>query len=203
MKHKLLLELPEILETDTLVIRKYGRGDGEQYNDLFERNNNRELLKEHVDEATEITTTEEAEIRVREHAAEWDARKRFVMGVWLKKEELYIGQIWIEPKNWDVPSFELGYFLDDGYQGHGIAFAAAKRSLRFLFDELHAHKVMILTRDTNEKSWKLAERLGFVREGHLRECGVGSGKRWGQYHYGMLVGEYRTKQEGYQQLPKT
>ena len=203
MKHKLLLELPEILETDTLVIRKYGRGDGEQYNDLFERNNNRELLKEHVDEATEITTTEEAEIRVREHAAEWDARKRFVMGVWLKKEELYIGQIWIEPKNWEVPSFELGYFLDDGYQGHGIAFVAAKRSLRFLFDELHAHKVMILTRDTNEKSWKLAERLGFVREGHLRECGVGSGKRWGQYHYGMLVGEYRTKQEGYQQLPKT
>ncbi|MHA1587905.1 MAG: GNAT family N-acetyltransferase [Candidatus Thorarchaeota archaeon] len=196
MKHELLLEMSEILETDTLVIRKYGRGDGEQYNDLFERNNNRELLKEHVDEATEITTTEEAEIRVREHAAEWDARKRFVMGVWLKKEELYIGQIWIEPKKWDVPSFELGYFLDDGYQGHGIAFEAAKRSLRFLFDELHAHKVMILTRDTNEKSWKLAERLGFMREGHLRECGVGSGKRWGQYHYGILVGDYRTKQKG-------
>ncbi len=84
MKHKLLLELPEILKTDTLVIRKYRRGDGEQYIDLFERNNNRELLKEHVDEATEITTTEEAEIRVREHAAEWEARTRFVMGVWLK-----------------------------------------------------------------------------------------------------------------------
>jgi RimJ/RimL family protein N-acetyltransferase len=191
MKHKLLLELPEILETDTLVIRKYRRGDGEQYFDLFERNLNRDLLKEYVDEAADVTTKEEAEIKVREHAAEWEARTRFVMGVWLMKEELYIGQIWIEPKNWKVPSFELGYFLDSEHQGRGTAFEAATRSLKFLFDELHAHKVMILTRDTNEKSWKLAERLGFVREGHLRESGAESGRRWGLYHYGMLVDEYR------------
>jgi len=196
MKHKLLLELSEILETDTLVIRKYRRGDGEQYNALFERNNNRDLLKEYVDEATEITTTEEAEIKIREHAAEWEARTRFVMGLWLRTEELYIGQIWIEPKNWEVPLFELGYLLDYGYHGRGFAFEAAKLSLRFLFDELHAHKVIILTRNTNEKSWRLAERLGFVREGHPRECRIENGRRWGHYHYGMLVGEYRTKQKG-------
>lgn len=203
MKHKLLLELSETLETDALVIRKYKRGDGKQYNDLFERNNNRDLLKEYVDEATEITTTEEAEIKIREHAAEWEARTRFVMGIWLKTEELYIGRIWIEPKNWEVPLFELGYFVDCGYHRRGFAFEAAKRSLSFLFDKLHAHKVIILTRDTNEKSWKLAERLGFVREGHLRECRIESGRRWGHYHYGILVGEYKTKQKGYQQLPKT
>ena len=191
MKHKLLLEVPDFLETDRLVIRKYKKGDGMEYYDLFERNNNRDLLKEQVDEATDVTTIEEAEIKVREHAAEWEARTRFVMGIWLKEEKLYIGQIWIEPKKWEVPSFELGYFLDFDYQKRGIGFEAAKRALKFLFEDLQAHKVMILTRDTNEKSWKLAERLGFVREGHLRESSAKDGRRWGLYHYGILVSEFR------------
>ncbi|MHA1948928.1 MAG: GNAT family N-acetyltransferase [Candidatus Thorarchaeota archaeon] len=190
MKHKLLLEIPELLETDNMIIRKYKKGDGKQNYDLFERNNNRELLKEHVDEATDVTTLEDAEIKMREHAAEWEARTRFVMGIWLKDEEQYIGEIWIEPKKWEVPSFELGYFLDSVYQGKGIAYEAAKGALKFLFEDLNAHKVMILTRDTNEKSWKLAERLGFVREGHLRDCSAKDGKRWGLYHYGLLVSEY-------------
>jgi RimJ/RimL family protein N-acetyltransferase len=192
MKHKLLLEIPEVLETNNLIIRKYKKGDGKENYALFERNNNRELLKEFVDEATDNTSIEDSEIKIREHAAEWEARTRFVMGIWMKEEELYIGEIWIEPKKWEVPSFELGYYLDTGFQGRGLAFEASNRALKFLFEDLQAHKVIVLTRDTNEKSWKLAERLGFVREGHLRECGAKDGDRWGLYHYGMLVSEYET-----------
>lgn len=190
MKDKLLLEVPEILETDSLVIRKYMKGDGKYNLEMFERNNNRELLEEFVDEAADIISVDDAEIKIRRHVAEWEARTRFVMGVWLKEEELYIGEIWIEPKKWEVPSFELGYFIEPGYQGRGLAYEASSRALRFLFEDLKAHKVIIITRDTNERSWRLAERLGFEREGHLRECGAKDGKRWGLYHYGMLVSEY-------------
>jgi RimJ/RimL family protein N-acetyltransferase len=195
MKHKLLLEIPDHLETDKLVIRKYKRGDGGGSFALFERNNNRELLKEHVDEATDVATIEGAEIKVREHAAEWEARTRFVMGIWSKEDKLFIGEIWIEPKKWEVPSFELGYYLDSGFQGRGFAHEAAKRTLRFLFEDLQAHKVIILTCDTNEKSWKLAEHLGFLREGHLRECSAKDGKRWGLFHYGLLVSDYKKQVE--------
>ncbi len=203
MKHKLLWEFPYSLDTDRLVIRKYEKGDGQKYFALFERNNNREELKEHVDEAKSVKTAEQAEIRIREHEAEWIARKRLVLGVWLKETEECVGQIWIEPNKWDVPSFELGYFIDAGYQRKGLALEASIRALQFLFEDLKAHKAIIITQNTNEKSWKLAERLGFVREGHLRECRIESGRRWGHYHYGILVGEYETKQKGYQQLPKT
>jgi RimJ/RimL family protein N-acetyltransferase len=191
MEHKLLLEFPDLVETELLTIRKYKKGDGKEYFELFERNSNRELLREYVDEATDVTTIEGAEIKVREHAAEWEARTRFVMGIWSKEENLYIGELWIEPKKWEVPSFELGYYLDTGFQGRGLAHEAAKRALEFLFEDLQAHKVIILTRDTNEKSWKLAERLGFSREGHLRECSAKDGKRWGLFHYGLLVSDYK------------
>ena len=190
MKHKLLQEFPSVFETDRLVIRKYQIGDGKGMYDLFERNNNRELLKEHVDEATDVNSEDDAEIRIREHAAEWEARERLVMGVWSKENHLMIGEIWIEPKKWEVPSFELGYFLDTGYHNKGLATEAAKASIGFLFNNLKAHKVIIITRDTNERSWRVAERLGFVREGHLRECSAKDGNRWGLYHYGLLKSEY-------------
>ncbi|MGY5871528.1 MAG: GNAT family N-acetyltransferase [Candidatus Thorarchaeota archaeon] len=192
MKHKLLWEFPKSLETDRLIIRKYEQGDGEKYFALFERNNNREELKEHVDEANSVKTEEQAEIRIREHEAEWVARKRLVLGIWLKETGECIGQIWIEPDKWEVPSFEIGYFIDSGYQRRGYALEASNRSLKFLFDDLNAHKVIIITQDTNERSWKLAERLGFPKEAHFRDSRTKDGKRWGMLYYGMLKDEYRT-----------
>jgi len=191
VKHKLLWEFPDSLESERLIIRKYEKGDGEDYFSLFERNNNRDELKEHVDEAKSVTTLEQAEIRIREHEAEWISRRRLVLGVWLKETGECIGQIWIEPNKWEVPSFELGYFTDAGYHRRGYALEASIRSLKFLFDDLNAHKVIIITHDTNEKSWKLAERLGFQKEAHFRESHIEDGKRWGILYYGMLKDEYK------------
>lgn len=187
--HKLLLDIPTRLDTEKLIVRKYAEGDGRGLHLLLERNDNHEFLRENVEEVSSIKTEEEAEIKVRKHSAEWFARDRFVMGIWLKSDDKYVGEIWIEPKNWEVPSFEIGWFLDRGYQGKGIATEAVRRSLAFLFNDLHAHKVIAITRDSNTRSCKLAERLGFRKEGHLRECGTENGKRYGLLHYGMLKNE--------------
>jgi len=190
MLHKLLLDIPTRLDTERLVVRKYEEGDGRELYLLLERNSNRELLKENVEEVSSIKTEEEAEVKVRKHSAEWFARDRSVMGIWLKSEDKYVGEIWIEPKKWEVPSFEIGWFLDKGYQRRGIATEAVRRSLKFLFNDLNAHKVIVITRDTNPRSCMLAERLGFRREGHLRESGIDNGKRYGLFYYGMLRTEF-------------
>lgn len=187
---KLLLEIPSELETDRLILRRYRKGDGPQFLALFERNENRRVLEEAVDEASEITTEKEAEIRVREMRAQWIGRKRFVMGIWLKESQAYIGEIWIEPKKWEVPSFELGYFLDSAYWNKGFAKEACLRSMDFIFDDLKAHKIAIVTADNNERSYRLAEALGFMREGHHREVSCKDGKRWGLFYYGMLRPEF-------------
>ena len=186
----MLLEIPSRLETPRLIIRKYKKNDGEPFYKLLKRNDNRGFLVDHVTEARTIKTIEEAEIRIRELNAYWVARKRFVLGIWLKSSQLYIGQIWIEPKNWEVPSFELGWFLDQVYQGKGIAFEAATRATKFIFEDLKAHKIIVLTRDDNVRSYKLAERCGYIKEGHLRNHNVKNGKRFGLYCYALLKQEY-------------
>ncbi|MFX1262733.1 MAG: GNAT family N-acetyltransferase [Promethearchaeota archaeon] len=189
--HKLLLDIPTRLESETLILRKFEKGDGRGLLALLERNSNRGFLREEAAEVDNIETLDDAEIDVREHAAEWESRKRFVMGIWLKATDEYVGQIWIEPKKWEVSSFELGYYIDQGYARKGIATEAAELALRFLFEDLKAHKVIIITRDTNERSWKLAERLGFKKEGHHRESNIKDGKRWGLFYYGMLKSEFK------------
>ncbi|MHA2272856.1 MAG: GNAT family N-acetyltransferase [Candidatus Hodarchaeales archaeon] len=193
--HKMLFDLPTRLETSRLIIRKYEKHDGVALYRLLEKNDNREYLKDHVTEASTITTEEEAEIRVRELNADWVARNRFVMGIWLKKPDVYVGQIWIEPKKWEVPSFELGWFLEKSHQGQGIATEAAEAAIHFLFNHLKAHKIIVLTRDDNPESYKLAERCGFTKEGHFRDHGMKNGKRFGLFCYGMLKNEFKAKNE--------
>lgn len=184
---KLLPDIPLILETTRLIIRKYEKGDGTELFQLLERNNNREYLKEHIDEAINVKTEEDAEIRIQELSTDWIKGKRFVMGIWLKSSGDYIGQVWIEPNKWEVPSFELGWFLERSYQGQGIATEAAKAAIQFLFGHLKAHKIIVITRDDNYKSYKLAERLGFIKEGHFREHIIKkNGTRIGLLYYGML-----------------
>jgi len=191
---KRLLELPAQFETERLVIRKFEKGDGKGLLNLLNRNDNREFLKEAVDEATEVHSIEDAEIRVRSLAADFTTRNRFVMGIWFKETNTFIGNIWIEPKNWKVPSFEVGYYLDQEYTKQGLATEAVKKSIKYIFDELKSHKIILITRDSNERSYKLAERLNFVKEGHFRESNREDNKRFGLFFYGMLKSEYEEQE---------
>ena len=81
-------KLPESLETGRLLVRKYKSGDGTALLALLERNNNRQFLLPNVEEVTKIKDIDAAEVKVCQHAEEWEARKRFVMGIWRKKDSL-------------------------------------------------------------------------------------------------------------------
>ena len=188
---KSMLELPSKLETARLTIRKYEKGDGKDLFQLLETGNNREFLIEHIDEASIVKTEKDAEIRIQELSNDWINRTRFVMGIWMKSSGKYIGHIWIEPNKWEVPSFELGWFLERSHQGKGIATEASKAAIRLLFENFDAHKIIVITRDDNTHSSRLTERLGFNKEGHLREHIIKKdGSRVGLIYYGMLKKEW-------------
>lgn len=187
--HKMLLDIPSSIETERLIIKSYEEGDGKPYFSQLQANVDH--LKEHADDATTIQTEEQAEIRIREYIADWVARTRFVMAIWEKVSHSLLGQMWIEPKKWDVPSFEIGWFLDKAWEGKGIATEATKGCLTFLFENLNAHKVDVKVRETNTRSFQLAERCGFVKEGLLRDyIRVGDNLWIGLLCYGMLRSEY-------------
>ncbi|HUT81979.1 MAG TPA: GNAT family protein [Candidatus Bathyarchaeia archaeon] len=190
-KNKSTIQPSTKFETKRLLLRKYENNDGKALFDLLERNDNRNFLKEHVDEATDVKSLKDADDKVKQYSQFWESRVRFIIGIWLKETNNYIGNIWIEPKKWEVPSFELGYYLDQGYTRKGLALEATKRAVKFIFEELHAYKIIIITRDNNERSYRLAERLHFIKEGHLRETNIENNRRFGLIYYGLLKDEYK------------
>ena len=186
----ILSNIPESIETDKLIIRRYLEGDGAAIYALTERNDNRNHLKGIADDIANLKSIQEAELKARKHRGEWVNRDRFVAGIWLKKDGLYVGELWIEPVNWDVSSFEIGWFIDKGCEGRGMAYEAAVNALVYLFDILGAHKVIASMDDTNSRSYNLAERLGFKKEGHFIESEIRDHVRFGKYYFGLLKSEF-------------
>lgn len=64
---------------------------------------------------------------------------------------------------------ELGFALARQVWGRGIARCAVAAVLRFAFEELGVHRIEADTDPRNERSLRLLERLGFEREGLLRQ----------------------------------
>lgn len=63
----------------------------------------------------------------------------------------------------------LGYQIARRHEGCGLMHEALVATLDYAFRELKLHRVMANFRPENERSARLLDRLGFVREGYARE----------------------------------
>src|SRR6185295_15381218 len=69
---------------------------------------------------------------------------------------------------WNERRFEVGYWRCAGLEGIGVAAESVWAVTRLAFDALGARRVEARMDETNERSWRLAERLGYTCEGVLR-----------------------------------
>jgi RimJ/RimL family protein N-acetyltransferase len=188
------LVLPECLETEHLVLRPYRVTDARAYFDVCLRNKQHLVPHEAENPVLGVETLEDAERLVRQFAELWAERQTFFLGAWEKATGGFVAQIYVGPVNWELPEFEIGYFVDVIHEGKGYVTEAVKVALEFCFTHLGAHRLRINCNELNTRSWKLAERCGFVREGHLRQTHnntfLADGTPSGDYVYGLLRSEY-------------
>jgi RimJ/RimL family protein N-acetyltransferase len=86
---------------------------------------------------------------------------------------------------------ELGYSLLTARQGQGLATEAVRVALDFGFDVLGLERIEADVDPRNLPSCRLAERLGFQREGLLRNRWRVGGEFADSVLYGLLRNEYR------------
>lgn len=193
--NKMLLDLPDAVETPRLVVRRYQAGDSAAYFDACLRNRTHLLPYEAGNPALTVNCEDDAEALVREFAAEWGARRLFFFGGWRKDSGVFACQATVVPVNWALPEFEIGYFADQACQGQGFVTEAVQAVVGFCFTHLKAHRLRLGCNELNVRSWRVAERCGFVREGYLRqthpEILCADGTYSGDYLYGVLRSEVR------------
>lgn len=81
---------------------------------------------------------------------------------------VYFGATGIKPANLSIPSFEIGYWINQPYAGQGIITEAMNALTRYLFDTMQAKRVEINCEKNNVRSASVALRLNYVLEGTLR-----------------------------------
>jgi [ribosomal protein S5]-alanine N-acetyltransferase len=100
---------------------------------------------------------------------------------------------WCSLSRWnpDHRSAALGYCFDDAAWGHGYATEAARALLQWAFDTLDLNRVQAETDTRNAASARVLEKLGFVREGMLREDCVVNGEVSDSWVYGLIRRDWR------------
>ncbi len=86
---------------------------------------------------------------------------------------------------------EVGYALLPSAWGHGYANEAVTALLDWGFEQLRLNRVEADVDPRNTPSARALERLGFVREGHLRERWIVGGEISDSWIYGLLAREWK------------
>jgi len=184
-------EFPTRIETERLYLRAYLATDRDLYYAISEKNRPHLLRYETGNYIHSIHSPEDAENILRKFEADWQERKSLFLGVFDRLTDEFVAQIYIGVVNWDLPEFEVGYFVDVEHEGRGYVGEAVRATLQFLFENLQAHRVRLECDDTNLRSYKLAERCGFAQEGHIRENKKNAdGTFSGTLLFGLLRSEY-------------
>ncbi|MFI7601614.1 GNAT family N-acetyltransferase [Actinoplanes sp. NPDC049681] len=92
----------------------------------------------------------------------------FQYAVELADENTLVGDVGVNLAD-NLRQAEIGYTLAPRWQGHGYATEAVRAVLDQLFRVRGLHKVSAECDARNAASARLLERVGFTREGHLRQ----------------------------------
>ncbi|MFF0191156.1 GNAT family N-acetyltransferase [Streptomyces sp. NPDC005244] len=105
-------------------------------------------------------------------------------------DRTFIGWTSLNERNPDHHSASLGYCFNDAAWGNGYATEAARTVLQWAFHTLDLNRVQAETDTRNTASARVLEKLGFVREGTLRENCVVNGEVSDSWIYGLIKREW-------------
>ena len=86
---------------------------------------------------------------------------------------------------------EIGYALGRSFWGQGLMNEALRRLLAYAFDELDLNRLEADIDPRNKASERTLARLGFVKEGHMRERWIVAGVKSDSEVYGLLRSEWQ------------
>jgi RimJ/RimL family protein N-acetyltransferase len=188
-KDPILLDFPDEFESERLVIRALRPGDGPAINAAIIES--LAHLRPWMPWAQGPQSIDDTEAFVRGAASEWAARTNLTLGLWRKADGLYVGGSGLHRIDWDVPRFEIGYWVRASLQGQGYITEAVECTTRFAFETLLAQRIEIRCDASNGRSSAVARRCGFTQEAHLRSESRGpDGGLRDTLIFAMLAGEW-------------
>ncbi len=118
--------------------------------------------------AQTLQSVAETETFARESALRFRNREDLPLALFRKSDGCYVGNSGLHRIDWDVPRFEIGYWVRTSLQGQGYITEAVNGITKFAFELLGAERMEIRCDARNERSAAVARRAGYVQEAKLR-----------------------------------
>lgn len=80
-----------------------------------------------------------------------------------------VGSSGLHQVDWRIPKAELGYWAHQRFVGQGLISEAVAAITAYAHHEMGLRRVEIIVSDRNVRSWRVAERNGYVQEALLRQ----------------------------------
>lgn len=163
----ILRDFPHQFETDRLTIRGPLPGDGQEVNAAL------------VESWAELRTwmawaksetpqsVEETETFIRKSHTRFLERIELQLLLFLRESPTLVGCGGLHRIDWDVPKFEIGYWVRTPFAGQGYITEAVNGIADFAFEQLSANRLEIRCDAGNQRSAAVARRAGFEWEATL------------------------------------
>jgi len=110
----------------------------------------------------------------------------------LRNSDMLIGTATLFHPDFSNRRSEIGYALGRAHWGNGYMQEALKAVIDFAFEKLELHRIEADVDPRNTASIRTLERLGFQREGYLRERWQVNGEIQDALFFGLLRPEWKS-----------
>jgi ribosomal-protein-serine acetyltransferase len=172
-----------------LELRQFAMSEAKAVYDLADRN--RAYLREWLPWVDRTCSAEDIRDFIAARLEQFESNQGPNAGIWLKGE--FIGGIGCHPIDWNNRHCSIGYWIDAAQQGKGIMTRCSAVLLDYLFRDLGLHRVTIQCGTGNTKSCAIPERLGFTREGVMRQAEWVNDRWVDLVVWGMLEQDWRKR----------
>lgn len=168
-----------------MVLRSITEGDVTQrYLDFI----NDKVVTEFLDAGRKEHSIDDLKSYVKEKISKKDC---IFLAVIDKESCLHIGNVKIEPIDYDNRKAEIGIMIGDkNFWGKGYGTEAMRIAVKFCFQDLNLNRVSLGVIADNIQAMKAYKKVGFVHEGVLREDIIRDGKKYNRILMGLLKKDF-------------
>ncbi|TYR73991.1 GNAT family N-acetyltransferase [Rossellomorea vietnamensis] len=149
---------------------------------------NRHSLGEWLSFPGKTKSLEDTERFIERSLDRFSAGNGFWAGIWFNGQLAgAVGYLHVDKSNRKT---EIGYWLGESFQGYGLVTKSCQRFIDHAFKVWELNKVEINMASRNTRSRSVAERLGFMEEGTIREFEYINGEFKDRVIYGMIRREW-------------
>jgi RimJ/RimL family protein N-acetyltransferase len=126
---------------------------------------------------------EQARAWIAAHTSQSSTGKGIVFGVATKEDAQLIGAVGLRDVDVEHSQAEMGFWIGMPSWGRGYATEAARRVVRYAFEELKLNRLYAHHMVRNPASGRVLEKVGMKREGLLRQ----RVRKWGVFEDVVLL----------------